>query len=129
MTFARQALGHNAEELAAARLTRQGFRVLERNARVRTAEAIGEIDLIGLDGDVLVFVEVKAQRVGARSGPERPALAVGPRKQLRLRRLARAWLAAAGRLPRFAALRFDVIGIRLDPAGRLAEYEHLRGAF
>jgi putative endonuclease len=128
MTVARQRLGRVAEELAAVRLARAGFTILERNRRIRTAEVAGEIDLIGLDGGTLVFVEVKAGRAGSRAGPERPALAVGRRKQLRLRLLARAWLAGSGALPRFAALRFDVVGIQLD-GDRVVGYEHIRGAF
>ena len=30
---------------------------------------------------------------------------------------------------RHRELRFDVVGLRLDAAGRVVEYEHLRGAF
>ncbi|MGH2591453.1 MAG: YraN family protein [Actinomycetota bacterium] len=129
MTFARQGLGRFAERHAASRLAAEGFSIVARNARVRTPEVIGEIDLIAIDRGVLVFVEVKAGRVGARAGPERPALAVGARKQRRVRRLARAWLAEAAALPRFRGLRFDVIGVRVDARGRVAAYEHLRGAF
>ena len=124
MTKARRRLGRVAEDLVARRLESQGWMIVERNARTRT----GELDLIALDGGTLVFVEVKAGRAGSRAGPERPALAVDRRKQLRLRRLAGAWLASAGALPRFAALRFDVVGVRLDGA-RVVAYEHLRGAF
>jgi putative endonuclease len=129
VTLARQGLGRAAEQLAASRLAAEGFSILQRNARIRTGELVGEIDLIALEGDVLVFVEVKAGSVGSSAGPERPALAVGPRKRLRLRRLARAWLAQAGGLPRFTGLRFDVIGVGVDVRGRAAAYEHLRGAF
>src|SRR5918996_3356807 len=114
MTVARQRLGRAAEALAADRLSRAGFAILARNVRVRTPEVGGEIDLVGLDGTALVFVEVKAGRAGSRAGPERPALAVGRRKQLRLRRLARAWLATASAVPRFAELRFDVVGVQVD---------------
>lgn len=129
MTFARLGLGRFAERLVASRLADQGFSIVARNARVRTPEVIGEIDLIALERSELVFVEVKAGRQEARAGPERPALAVGARKQLRLRRLAGAWLAEAPALPPFAGLRFDVIGVRVDARGRVAAYEHLRGAF
>jgi putative endonuclease len=125
MTAARQSLGRAAEELAARRLAKRGFRILERNARTR----IGELDLIALDGGVLAFIEVKAGRVGASAGPERPALAVGRAKQVRLRRLAREWLAERGRLRGVRALRFDVIGISFDAGGRVVDYEHVRDAF
>jgi putative endonuclease len=130
MTTARLSLGRRAEDEAARRLAEEGWRVLERNARVRYAELgiAGELDIVALDGSALVFVEVKAGRLGSRTGPERPVLAVGPRKQLRLRRLARAWLASEGRRPPFSAIRFDAIGIVFD-GERVRDYEHLRGAF
>jgi putative endonuclease len=125
MTVTRQSLGRAAEELAARRLRRGGFRIVERNARTRT----GELDLIAIEGDVLAFVEVKAGRLGGMAGPERPALAVGPAKQVRLRRLAREWVADRGRLRGVSALRFDVIGVSFDGAGRVVDFEHIRDAF
>ena len=124
MTVARQRLGRAAEDLVAKRLRQLGWRVLERNARTRT----GEIDLIALEGATLVFVEVKAQTAGARLGPERPAFAVGPRKQRQLRLLAREWL-AAGRSPSgVAGYRFDVFGVCFG-RDRLADVDHIRHAF
>jgi putative endonuclease len=128
VTIARQRLGHEAETLVAAELSRQGMVVIERNTRF--AEPRGELDLVALDDETLVFVEVKALRPGSRLGPERPALAVDRRKQLRLRALARAWLAArGGALPRYAAIRFDVVGLRLEPGGQVVEWDHIRAAF
>jgi putative endonuclease len=124
MTVARQRLGRRAEDLVAARLQAAGWRLVERNFRTRS----GEIDLICLDGGTLVFVEVKAGRKGSSIGPERPAFAVGPRKQLRIRRLAREWL-AAGRSPSaVSGYRFDVVGVSFGPDG-LADVDHIRAAF
>jgi putative endonuclease len=128
MTVARQRLGRAAEQLAASRLAGAGLTILARNVRVRTAEVVGELDIVALDGAALVFVEVKAGTAGSRTGPERPALAVDRRKQIRVRRLARAWLASAGGLPRFASLRFDVVGVQLD-GDTVVAYEHIRAAF
>ena len=125
MTAARQSLGRAAEDLAARRLVAAGMQVVERNARTR----LGELDVVVLDGDVLAFVEVKAQTSGARTGPERPAMAVGPAKQARLRRLAREWLAGRGGLGGVRAFRFDVVGVLFDRAGDVAAYEHVRDAF
>jgi putative endonuclease len=125
VTAARQSLGRAAEDLAARRLVAAGMQVVERNARTR----LGELDVVVLDGDVLAFVEVKAQTSGARTGPERPALAVGPAKQARLRRLAREWLAGRGGLGGVRAFRFDVVGVLFDRAGDVAAYEHVRDAF
>ena len=129
MTQERLRRGQLGEELVAARLTAAGWRLLARNARTRA----GELDIVGLDAGTLVFVEVKTGTTGASFGPTRPVLAVGPAKQLRLRRLGAAWLAAqraeGRRLPRFREIRFDVIGVTLGPGGEPAEYEHLRAAF
>lgn len=128
MTLARQQTGRAGEQVVAARLERDGWLIVERNAR--TPEIRGEIDLIGVDGDALVFVEVKARRAGSVAGPETPAMAVGPRKQAKLRGLAAAWLRDRGyAVPRHRELRFDVIGLRLDGRGEVVEYEHLRAAF
>ena len=109
----------------AARLRREGWRIIARNARTR----FGELDLVGLDGEALVFVEVKAGRDGASSGPARPVFAVGVAKQRRLRTLARAWLAAQDSLPPHRLLRFDAVGVSFDRSGRLLEVEHVEAAF
>jgi putative endonuclease len=128
MTAARQRLGRSAEALVAAALERRGMRIIARNARTSTVR--GELDLIALDDRTLVFVEVKARRVGSVTGPERPTLAVGHRKRHKLRSLALAWLRDHnGSIPPHAALRFDVVGLRVDAGGQLVECEHLRAAF
>lgn len=124
MTQARLRTGRLGEDLACETLARAGVRVLARNCRTRA----GEIDVVCLDRGTLVFVEVKTMRSGARAGPERPELAVGPRKQLQVRRLARAWLAEAS-APRYEAIRFDVVGVLVDPAGSPIRIEHIENAF
>lgn len=124
MSGARQRTGRVGEAIAARMLERRGYRLLARNCRTRA----GEIDAVALDGSVLAFVEVKTMRTGARSGPERPVLAVGPRKQLQIRRLARAWL-AENDPPRYDGMRFDVIGLLIDPADRPVSVELIQDAF
>lgn len=125
MSGARRRLGETAEDLVAARLAASGWEVVERNARTRH----GELDLVALDRDALVFVEVKAGRAGSAFGPERPVLAVDGRKQRRVRRLATAWMTERRDLPRYGDIRFDAVGVTFDRAGRLTDYEHIRGAF
>ena len=126
MTETRLRLGRAAEDLVAARLARACWEIVERNARTR----YGELDVVALDGKTLVFVEVKAGRQNPDFGPERPVLAIGPRKQRRIRRLATAWMAERrGRLPRYDAIRFDAVGVTFDRNGRLADLEHIEGAF
>lgn len=126
MTEARLRTGRSAEEIVAARLLADHWEVLERNARTR----YGELDIVALDGATLVFLEVKAGREGASFGPERPVHAIGRRKQLQVRRLATAWLAERrGLIPRYAEIRFDAVGVSFDRAGRIADVEHIEGAF
>jgi putative endonuclease len=125
MTYARQKTGQQAEDLAATRLGANGWRILDRNARSRH----GELDIVALDGRALVFVEVKAGRQNPDFGPERPILSVDRRKQLQVRRLATAWLAAHPDLPYFDTIRFDAIGITYTRGGQLVDFEHIEAAF
>jgi putative endonuclease len=124
VTYARQRLGRRAEELVADRLGRAGWRLVGRNVRLPS----GELDIVALDGSTLVFVEVKAGRTGASVGPEVPAHAVGRRKQLKLRRLAREWIAERRGPSGVAGYRFDVVGVRFGPDG-VADVDHIRAAF
>lgn len=124
MTFARQRLGRRAEQLVATRLERAGWRIVGRNVRLPS----GELDIVGLDARTLVFVEVKAGRAGTVAGPERPAHAVGRRKQLKLRRLAREWIAERRGPSGVLGYRFDVVGVRFGPDG-VADVDHIRQAF
>ncbi|MGV1048494.1 MAG: YraN family protein [Solirubrobacterales bacterium] len=126
MTAARQRTGRIAEQLVADRIAAAGWEIVERNARTRH----GELDIVALDGRTLVFVEVKAGRAGAAFGPERPVHAVDRRKQQRVRRLATAWMAERRRhLPPYDEIRFDAVGVSFDRGGRVAEVEHIEGAF
>ena len=124
MTFARLELGRRAERLVAIRLELSGWRLLGRNVRLPS----GELDIVALDGSTLVFVEVKAGRAGATVGPERPAHAVGRRKQLKLRRLAREWIAERRGPSGVSGYRFDVVGVSFGLDG-LADVDHIRNAF
>ena len=51
-------VGREAEDRAAEFLIGQGFTIVTRRHKTRR----GELDIVALDGDVLVFVEVKARR-------------------------------------------------------------------
>jgi len=130
MAHRRKRFGDDAEELAVRHLRAAGCRIVARNARIRYAELAiaGELDIIAMDGTTLAFVEVKAGHAGAVIGPTAPALAVGPRKQRRLRRLARAWLVMEA-APWHDAICLDVIGVTVDDAGRVRELEWIRDAF
>ena len=119
----RRQLGATGEQLATDHLTRRGFEILERNFRTRW----GELDVIATDGRVIAFCEVKT-RV-ARDTRRDPLESVHPRKQLQVRRMAAQWLRERPGRPRAAELRFDAIGVTLDPSGRLLALDHLEGCF
>lgn len=114
----RAELGREGEALAEAFLRARGCRTLARNFRCRA----GEIDLVMLDGPVIVFVEVRSRR-GDRAGT--PLESVDGRKQQQVARVARHFLAARGLGERDA--RFDVVGVRFDASP--PDVEHVRGAF
>ena len=125
MTVQRQRIGHAAEDLVAERLASAGWEIVARNARTR----YGELDIVALDGATLVFVEVKAGREDSAFGPERPVLGVNRSKQLRVRRLATAWMSERRDTPRYGEIRFDAVGVTFDRTGRATDVEHIRGAF
>ena len=101
-------------------LEKQGLRSVERNFRCR----LGEIDLVMLDEECLVFVEVRL-RAGKRLVPA--ALTVDCFKQIKLGRAAEIYLATRHEHVQRSA-RFDVIGIDQDVNGDL-RFEWVRNAF
>jgi putative endonuclease len=118
----RKRLGARGEQLALEHFERLGFTLLERNYRTRS----GELDLILHDGRALVFAEVKTALGDASVAPfDR----LHPAKQLRVRKIARAWLHERSGRPRAQEVRFDAVGVTLDRYGRLLRLEHLEGAF
>ena len=100
--------GMKGELVAYAYLKRQGYRIVAHRYRSRS----GEIDLIGWDGDVLAFVEVKYRRNRLYGGPEE---AVGLAKQRQICRVAADYRRRLRR--QAAAWRFDIVGIQ-------GEWEH-----
>jgi putative endonuclease len=100
MTYRRQSLGILGEDLACAELRRRGYQIVERRYRTR----FGEIDIVARDGDVTVFVEVKA-REGAEYGGS--AEAVTPLKQRRVAQMAIDYIARHRLHDR--PCRFDVV--------------------
>jgi putative endonuclease len=115
----RAELGALGEQLAADHLTGLGLRIVARNWRCR----YGELDVIAVDPiiDTVVFVEVKTRTGDGFGGL---AQAVTEQKARRLRRLAGIWLAAQDQ--RWAAVRIDVIGVRIGRR-RTPELTHLQG--
>ncbi|MGE0043566.1 MAG: YraN family protein [Vicinamibacterales bacterium] len=108
MTFARQRLGVEGEDIACHALEARGYAIVERRYRTRA----GEIDIVARHGDYTVFVEVKA-RQGTEFGDG--ADAVTPSKQRRLVAMATDYLARhdLGNAP----CRFDVVAVQVPESG------------
>ncbi len=116
----RQSIGRGGEDLAAAALLRQGYRILARNHREGRT---GEIDLIAEDPQgELVFVEVKTV---TSPGAGHPLEKITAAKQARLQKLALRFCHSRGWMER--AMRFDAVGIRWE--GSEPQLEHVRNAF
>jgi putative endonuclease len=113
----RRALGTMGERIAEQHLVAAGMVVLDRNWRC----AVGEIDLVLRDGDVLVVCEVKTRTSTDHGTPHE---AVGEAKLDRLRRLGTAWqhqhdLAVPD-------VRIDLVAV-LRPRRGPSVVEHVRG--
>jgi putative endonuclease len=98
------ARGAHGERVAAAFLSRRGYRVLLRNYRTER----GEIDLICRHGRVLVFVEVRTRD---RVEFGRPSETIGTAKQEALRYAAERYLSMLDRATIYH--RFDAVEVVL----------------
>ncbi len=117
----RRGRGQRGEQVAGRWLEAQGYVVVERNVRMR----LGEIDIVAMDGDEIVFVEVRTRAQSAGVDVEQQAAAsVDAVKQRRLRRLAQAYLQSRSEL----RMRFDVITV-VEGAHDRIEVLHYPGAF
>ncbi|MGB4074288.1 YraN family protein [Pseudomonas sp.] len=101
-----QQRGNAAEALARQHLEQQGLRLLAQNWRCR----LGELDLVMLDADTVVFVEVRYRRYSAWGGAVE---SVDARKREKLSRAAQHFLQQESRWAKHPC-RFDVIAINAD---------------
>lgn len=115
----RTELGKRGESAAAQYLERCGMTIVDRNWTCKA----GEADIVAIDGEQLVFVEVKTRTTDAKGSPED---AVSPSKQARYARIARSYIDKAGIAE--PSVRFDVIAIRPIAEDR-ALLRHHREAF
>lgn len=113
-------LGTRGERVAERYLAGLGYRILRRQHRNHG----GELDLIAVDGDTVVFVEVKT-RSGITHG--QPIDAVNQGKQRRLTRAALVYLKREGWLNR--RCRFDVVAVVWREPQSAPQITHYRNAF
>lgn len=114
----RAGLGLQGERAAEKFLRKLGYKIVTRNYRC----AAGEIDLVALDGAIIVFVEVKTRTGSQHADPQD---AVNPDKQRHIQRAAQFFLRQTHSEER--DYRFDIIAIVVDDTG--LHLEHLVEAF
>ena len=102
-------VGARGETLAYWHLRHAGYAIVSRNRRPQARS--GELDMVGWDGPVLVFIEVKT-RTSEESGP--PEMAVGFDQKHRIVKSAREYMRRLKRQP--AGYRFDIASVMWEPA-------------
>ena len=120
MPSAKTKLGRRGEDQAARFLRRLGHKIIARNYLC----PIGEIDLVTIDGDTLVFVEVKSKLAGDLGGFTNITAA----KQHKLVELAGTYLQQ--HQPRYTETRFDAVEVEYPDASlKRPVIRHLEDAF
>ena len=117
-------LGGLGEDLAVRHLVEEdGLTLVARNWQIRSGELRGELDVVAVDepSALVVVCEVKTRRDAARFGGA--VVAVTPRQQMRIRRLAGLFLREAA-LP-YRRIRLDLVAIDVT---RRPTLTHLEGA-
>ena len=104
--------GKKGEERAAAAIEAAGMSIIAKNVRSRH----GEIDIIALDGETIVFIEVKAWTV---YGIEDLQYSLDLKKQRRIIETAKYFLLAHREYNKMS-IRFDVVFVKKDSITHLA---------
>ncbi len=118
MTRERLDLGKEGEELALKKIKRLGYKCIARNYRC----VLGEIDIIALHKDCLVFIEIKTRK-GKSLGYAKEA--INGRKRRQLSKVALAYMKSNNCCE--TKSRFDVVAINLRDGKE--EVEVIQNAF
>ena len=113
--------GRRGEEDAYFYLRRRGYTIIARN--FRSPHHRGELDLVGWEGDILCFIEVKTRT--ARDFKPAEA-AVDRDKQRELIKVARDFLRLMSHTREW---RFDVLAVYYEAAQRQPSFELFQNAF
>ena len=113
--------GQRGEEAAYFYLRKLGYVMVARN--FRSPRRRGDLDLVGWDGDVLCFIEVKTRTTRDVKPAE---AAVDYEKQQELARVAREYLRHA---PPLCQWRFDVLSVYYEHLSSSPRFELFRNAF
>ncbi|MDD4937393.1 MAG: YraN family protein [Candidatus Shapirobacteria bacterium] len=109
--------GREGEEIAREYLIKKGFRLIESNY----SNKLGEIDLIMVDKDILIFVEVKL-KIGDRFGT--PEEMINKYKLSRIKRIAEGFLVLEKVANNYQKYRIDAVCIVLDGNKKVERINH-----
>ncbi len=113
-------LGYLGERAAERFLKRLGYKIVGRQIQL----GAGELDIVAVDGRIIVFVEVKTRR-GDHYG--QPSEAVDLHKQRRMTRGALQFLKRHQLLEN--SCRFDVVAVTWPEGQKQPTIEHIKNAF
>ncbi len=115
-------VGKKGEDLVSSWLVDHGYTIVERNWREQT----GEIDIIAIEKEVLVFIEVKTL---LNTTLESLDIIVGKRKQIKISQTAKYFLKSHRQYHKLA-MRFDVVVLRSSPFNlEHPKVLHIKNAF
>jgi len=113
----RKNLGQLGENLALKHLKSKGYRILQRNFHSK----FGEIDIIAIENNDLVFIEVKTRWSQSFGSPEE---SITPWKVKKIVKASEYFQLLHPQLPQ--SLRLDAVVIELDNQGKLQRIEILK---
>ncbi len=119
MPHYKQHTGNKGENYACDLLVENNFTIIERNYRY----GHGEIDIIAMDGEILVFVEVKTRK-NLEFGE--PIQGITRGKQRQIRKIAEGYLMEKNISD--VDCRFDIVGVQLR-GNEAPKINHIENAF
>ncbi len=108
-------IGNRGERLAADYLNQQGYQLLDQ----KFTAPYGELDLVALESDMVVFVEVKTRTSESFGMPES---GITPAKLERIEKAGLVWLQGHPEMP--DDWRIDVIAIQIDQHNNILDLQH-----
>ncbi|MFW6082765.1 MAG: YraN family protein [Chloroflexota bacterium] len=116
MSRGRVRLGRRGEELAAGKLSRQGYEIVARNWYCQ----LGEVDIVARRCETWCFFEVRTRRGRAFGTPEE---SVTSSKTARMASVAQLYLAERGVNVHDVDWQLGVVAVEMDEAGHLLRVE------
>ena len=120
--FVRNTLGRSGEDIAVRFLLQLGYFIVDRNVTNPRGRRLGEIDIVAIDRDCVVFIEVKTR--ASKDVPLR--LSIQKEKLRRLAKIGEWYMKQADMKGK--RYRFDLVGILLSPKEK-PEITHIQSIF